>query len=479
MNLKKQIFNNTLVQVIGKVLATTLNLFAFAIMTRELGQNGFGEYTTVITFLSFFAILADLGLTLVTVQMLGEAEDNENRILGNLFGLRLLSSLLFISLAPIIVIFFDYSDGVKMGVLIAAASFIFTSLNQIMVGLFQNRLKMNRAAWAETLSRLFMILGVVLSVKLNWGLQGMLASFTVASLASFIMHFAFARKFARIKPLFEMSQWKKIMTLSWPLAITIAFNLIYLRADTLLLSIFKSQSDVGLYGAAYKIIDVLSSLPFMFAGVILPVLVLAWKEKDLIKFKNLLQKSFDVLAMAAIPMVIGAQFLADEIIVLVAGPDFKQAGDILRLLIFAIAAIFLGNMMSHAVIAIKKQKQVIWIYLLTSVTSLGAYLLLIPKFSYFGAATVTIYSETLITILTSVYICHELKFRINFKGILKASVASLIMAIFLWIIPASTTSSNLGLLGIIVISTLIYFVSLLLLKALNKEDIKLILSKNS
>lgn len=479
MNLKKQIFNNTLVQVIGKVLATTLNLFAFAIMTRELGQNGFGEYTTVITFLSFFAILADLGLTLVTVQMLGEAEDNENRILGNLFGLRLLSSLLFISLAPIIVIFFDYSNGVKMGVLIAAASFLFTSLNQIMVGLFQNRLKMNRAAWAETLSRVFMILGVVLSVKLNWGLQGMLISFTIASLSSFIMHFAFARKFARIKPLFEMSQWKKIMTLSWPLAITIAFNLIYLRADTLLLSIFKSQSEVGLYGAAYKIIDVLSSLPFMFAGVILPVLVLSWKEKDLIKFKNLLQKSFDILAMAAIPMVIGAQFLADEIIVLVAGPDFKQAGDILRLLIFAIAAIFLGNMMSHAVIAIKKQKQVIWIYLLTSVTSLGAYLLLIPKFSYFGAAAVTIYSETLITILTSIYICHELKFTINFKGILKASVASLIMAIFLWLIPSSATSSNLGLLGIIIISALIYFMSLLLLKALNKKDIKLILSKNN
>lgn len=479
MNLKKQIFNNTLVQIIGKVLATTLNLFAFAIMTRELGQNGFGEYTTVITFLSFFAILADLGLTLVTVQMLGESQNNENRILGNLFGLRLLSSLLFISLAPIIVLFFNYNENIKMGVIIAAASFVFTSLNQIMVGLFQNRLKMNRAAWAETLSRVFMILGVMLSVKLKLGLQGMLASFTFASFASFVMHYAFAKKFARIKPLFEMSQWRKIMTLSWPLAITIAFNLIYLRADTLILSIFKSQSDVGLYGAAYKIVDVLSSLPFMFAGVILPVLVLAWKEKDLIKFNNLLQKSFDILAMAAIPMVIGAQFLADEIIVLVAGPDFRPAGNILRLLIFAIAAIFLGNMMSHAVIAIKKQKQIIWIYLLTSITSLIAYLLLIPKFSYIGAAVITIYSETLITVLTTIYICHELQFKLNFTGVTKAIAASLIMAIFLWLIPSSITSSNLGLLIIITISAFIYFISLLLLKGLNKEDIKLMFSKNS
>ena len=239
MNLKKRIFDNTLVQVIGKVLATSLNLFAFSIMTRELGQSGFGEYTTVITFLSFFAIFADLGLTLVTVQMLGENKEKETRTLGNLFGLRLLSSIIFISLAPILVIFFDYSDGIKLGVLIAAASFIFNALNQIMVGLFQTRLKMSRVAWAETLSRVIMLLGVILSVKLNWGLNGMLATTTISSLASFVMHFIFARQFAHIKPLFEPSQWKHIMKLSWPLAITIAFNLIYLKADTLILSLFK------------------------------------------------------------------------------------------------------------------------------------------------------------------------------------------------------------------------------------------------
>lgn len=478
MNLKKRIFDNTLIQLVGKILATSLNLFAFAIMTRELGQSGFGEYTTVITFLSFFAIIADLGLTMVTVQMLGEAKKDEPRILGNLFGLRLLSSLLFISLAPLMVIFFDYSAGIKMGVLIAAASFIFNSLNQIMVGLFQTRLKMNRVAWAETLSRVVMLLGVIFSVKMNWGLQGMLAATTLASLASFIMHFAFARRFAKIKPLFELSQWKQIMKLSWPLAITIAFNLIYLRADTLLLSIFKSQAEVGLYGAAYKIIDVLSSLPFMFAGVILPLMVLAWKERDRFKFNNLLQKSFDVLAMAAIPMVIGVQFLADETIVLVAGPEFIGAANIFRLLILAIAAIFLGNMMSHAVIAVNKQRKVIWIYILTSITSLAGYLILIPRFSYYGAAAVTIYSESLIAILTTIYISRYLKFKLSFKGFLKAIIASTVMAIFLYLKPFSFLSNNIGLLITIVVAGVIYIVSLLALKGVDIKDLKLMFSKN-
>lgn len=479
MSLQQKIFSNTLIQIIGKLASTALNLFAFALMTRELGQSGFGEYTTIITFLSFFAIIADLGLTLVTVQMINSKKEEETSILGNLFGLRLVSSLIFISLAPILVLFFDYSESIKLGVLIVAISFVFNALNQVMVGLFQSRLKMNRVAWAETLSRLVMLAGVVLAINYKVGLNGMLLATAAASLVSFILHFSFAQKFARIKPLFNWQKWKEILTLSWPLAITIAFNLIYLRADTLILSLVKSSEVVGLYGAAYKIIDVLSSLPFMFAGIILPLLIVAWQNQDKLRFNNILQKSFDIMAIAAMPMVIGVQFLADHIIVLIAGPEFKEAGLILRILIVAVAAIFLGNMMAHAVIAIKAQKKVIWIYMLTSVTSLIAYLFLVPRFSYIGAAAVTIYSELMIALLSAWFICRYLKFRLNWRRTLKAVLASGLMAIFLWFWPSAWSISIIGLLTTIILAGLIYILFLWLLQTFDKADLALIINKKS
>lgn len=477
MSLPRQIFSNTLVQAFGKIASTGLNLVAFALMTRDLGQSGFGEYTTVITFLSFFAIIADLGLTLVTVQMINSDKDNEEKILGNLFGLRLVSALLFIGLAPAIVLLFDYSAGIKLGVLIAAASFLFTALNQIMVGLFQSRLKMNRVVWAEVLSRFILIIGVILALKYHWGLNGMLATASVASLSSFLLHFYFARNFAKIRPQFSLFWWRKITHLSWPLAVTISFNLIYLRADTLILSLIKSQAEVGLYGAAYKIIDVLSSLPFMFAGVILPLLVLAWQKRDLLKFKKILQKSFDILAVAALPLVIGTQFLADDIIVFIAGPDFIEAGMILRVLILAVAAIFLGNMMSHAVVAIEAQKKVIWIYLFTSVTALIAYLILIPRFSYFGAAAVTIYSESAIAILSTIFIYRKLHIKVNLLVLGKATIASLLMGLILWLFPAELLHSLIGLTSAILAAIISYTFFLWLLRAFSKTDLKLILNK--
>lgn len=477
MSLHQQIFNNTIIQIIGKLSSTALNLAAFAMMTRALGKNGFGEYTTIITFLSFFAIAADLGLTLVTAQMISGHKEQENKILGNLFGLRLSSALLFIGLAPVLIYFFNYSQEIKLGVLLASASFIFTALNQIMIGLFQNRLKMGRSAWAEILSRFILIIGVILSIRYDWGLQGMVISTSAASLASFLLHFYFARHFANIRPRFEMFWWKKITALSWPIAITISFNLIYLRADTLILSLIKTSEEVGLYGAAYKIIDVLSSLPFMFAGIILPLLAVAWQQQNHKNFHKILQKSFDYLAIAAIPLVIGTQFLADEIIILVAGQDFEEAGTILRVLIWAVAAIFLGNMMSHAVIAIGEQKKVIKLYIFTGISSLIAYIFLIPRFSYFGAAAVTIYSETLIALLSGIFICRRLNFKLNLIGLSKAIGASLPMGLMLRLWPHKIITSSLGLGLTILIAGLIYFIFLWLLKAFTNQDLKLILNK--
>ena len=124
MKLSTKVAYNTIIQVISKIFATILGLIAVAIITRYLGQVGFGEYTTVVTFLSFFAILADLGLTLVTVQMISRPNIDQNKILGNLLALRLVSAVIFLAFAPLVAIFFPYSNIIKIGIAITTLNFL-------------------------------------------------------------------------------------------------------------------------------------------------------------------------------------------------------------------------------------------------------------------------------------------------------------------------------------------------------------------
>ena len=382
MNLSAKIAYNTVIQFLGKIISTILGLIALTMMAHYLGITGFGEYTTIINYVSFFAIIADFGLTLITVQLISQPQADENKILNNLFGLRLISISALLLLAPLIAIFLPYSTAVKTGILIAILSFLFPALNQILIGLFQKKLRMDKAVIAETLSRLFLVAGIYLSFKLNWGLNGVLWVTVVSAGINFLSAYILATKFALIKPAFDWRFYKTVILKSWPLALTIVLNLLYLKTDTLILSLVKSADDVGLYGAAYRIIEVLTTLPFMFAGIILPILTLSWFEQKKDYFALVLQKSFDLMAIFSIPIVVGVLVLAKPIIVLVAGPDFIVSSLILKILIFAVVAIFLGCMFAHAVIAIEKQKKMIGFYLFVSLSSIILYLLVIPKFSY-------------------------------------------------------------------------------------------------
>jgi O-antigen/teichoic acid export membrane protein len=372
-----------------------------------------------------------------------------------------------------------YSQIVKIGVLIAALSFIFPALNQIAIGLFQKRLSMDRSALAEIISRVALVIGIIIITRNNNGLTGILVVTVIAAAINFVFHYLFARKFAKIKLQIDFSLWKKILSKSWPLAITIVLNLIYLRADVLILSLYRNSTEVGLYGATYKVIDVLTSVPFMFAGLILPILTAAWLEKKTGYFKNVLQKSFDFMAIIAIPLIVGAQFLAEKIMVYIAGDEFIGSGIILKYLIISVAAIFLGTMFSHAVIALDKQKKLIGFYAFTSLSSLIAYFIFIPQFSYFGAAGVTIYSEILIGLFSAYCVYKYSRFVPNFYTLSKSLAAACLMGVFLYFFPEQYQTRLAGLIILIILASLIYFVSLYFLGGIDAQTLKSLFTKSN
>ncbi len=479
MSLAKKVAHNTLIQIFGKIISTVLGLFAIALITRYLGRSGFGEYTTVLTFLTFFAVTADFGLTLVTVQMISGRDWPENKVLNNLFALRLVSSIACLILAPIIINFFPYSAAIKFGVFITFISFLFPALNQVIIGLFQKRLSMSRDTIAEALSRLVLISGIILTERWQAGLNGILLATVASAFTSFIFHYFFSLKFAFIKLEFDWLVWKQIISKAWPLAITIVLNLIYLRADTLLLSLFRNIEEVGLYGATYRVLDVLTTIPFMFAGLILPILTVAWLDKQSAYFQKVLQKSFDVMAMIAIPLVVGAQFLSRPVMTFAAGRDFAESGRILQVLIFAVAAIFLGTMFSHAVIALDKQKTMIGFYVFASLSSLIAYLILIPRFSYFGAAAVTIYSETVIAIFSAYCVFKYSRFFPNFKVVFKSLLSGLAMGVFLYFLGNKYQDTLVRLFAVIISSSLIYGFSLYIFGGIKQSELAVIFKRKT
>lgn len=103
------VFNSAL-----KVISTViLSLLLVRLITGYLGQDGFGKYATVLAFFSFFSAIGDLGLGQVTAREIAKEGADEKNILGNVVGLRLVSSTILIVLAPAAILFFDYPAEVR------------------------------------------------------------------------------------------------------------------------------------------------------------------------------------------------------------------------------------------------------------------------------------------------------------------------------------------------------------------------------
>lgn len=183
------------------------------------------------------------------------------------------------------------------------------------------------------------------------------------------------------------------------------------------------------------------------------------------------------MALIAIPLIVGAQFLGQPIMTAIAGEQFADSGKILQILIFAVAAIFLGTMFSHAVIALDRQKNMIGYYVFTSLSAAAAYLILIPKYSYFGAAAVTVYSEVLIAIFSAVCVFKYSRFRPKILLSLKSLASAAIMGLTLYGLSSWSHSGTGGLIGVIFIASAVYFIALYLLGGIKRADLETILKR--
>lgn len=426
---------NSAIQIVGKVVAMVLAALTLPLLTRALGDTGYGQLTIALTFLSFFAILVDFGLTLTTTQMISEKPKEEGAILGNLLTLRVISSVLFLATAPIIVLFFPYSGDIKTAVAIGALSFFFGSTAQMLVGVFQTRLVMRYPIAAELANRAFVLAGAFALVAINGSLLTIVWILTIGNALQLLINLYFANRFIPLKPTLSLPIWKEIIRRSWPIGISIFFNLLYLKGDMIVLSLYATESVNGLYGAAYKVVDVMMALPVMYMGLVLPILVARYAEQNKMEFQKTLQQTFDLFSMSAIPLAVGCWILGVPVMTLVAGNEFAESGRVLAILGAAIAVGFFGALSGHAIVAIQKQRVMLFGYIFVAALVVPAYFLFIPTFGMYGAAWMTLVSEILICLLTSLVVWRTTKFIPNLKLFGKSLLASAFMAFLLTILP--------------------------------------------
>ena len=468
--LAKKIAANTIISAATRVVGTLLALLTIGLITRYLTKTEWGEYSIVLTFGGIFAVLADMGLYQLMVREISRPDSDEKRIVSNIFSLRLLSGLFIFAAAPLVSLLFPYSSQARLGIALGMIGFWFLADSQVTMGLFQKYLQMNKVAMAELIGRVVQLALVWIFIKLGYSFLFLVSALSVSGLVNFVLIFWWARKYCCLSLSFDWPYWKNILAQSYPLAIASVLVMIYFSSDSLFLSVLKPSADVGIYRLSYKILESLIFFPAMFVGLIMPLLSNS-AQSDRAKFKSIFQRGSDVLMIFAVPLVLGTFILSPAIINLLGGGQYSESAPIFNILIIAVGVIFFGTLFSYVLIALEKQKTLLWISAVGAIFNVAANLILIPRYSYYAAAATTVLTEVLVAILMAAAIYRFFHWLPSFKIIFKCLLASLIMMGALWLLR----DYNVGLLFIAALA--VYFLALYLLRGFSRAEILDILKK--
>lgn len=416
---------NTLIQAFGRVISLGISILIIGTITRHLGAEQFGHFTTITSYLFFFSVFAELGLYILVSRELPFVE-NVTNYFSNVFSLKVIISALWFAIAAVIIWFTPYATAVKIGVCLSVLGYWANTFVSICAAYFQFKLNTKSVAIADVLNKAITLGVVWFAILASHSLNGVIIAFTLGMVLQAWYLVRQLRQDAPFSFTVNIHEWKKLISKSWPFAVSGILILFYFRADTIILSLFQPASEVGIYGASYRLLEVLITFPGLFTGLLLPLLAKASELRDSETFGRIWQKAFDALMIAALPIITFTLGAAEDILFYLTGTEYTAGGDALRILIIATGFIFIGHLTTHGIGALNIQRSMIKFYIIAVASALLMYVTLIPKFSYIGAALGTLTIEAFICTSSYILVRKHLKFSFSFRNTLVSALNALV-----------------------------------------------------
>jgi O-antigen/teichoic acid export membrane protein len=410
--MKKSVAINTVSQLIGRGVSAVATFIVTFLVARQLGALGYGDFVKITTYIAFFYLLADFGMNAVYVQQAQSRTSWPALIL-----IRTMGGLVLIALALGIVTILPgsrtagYTSFVRLGILLYSPTILFQAWITTGNAVFQKRLRYDFAAWA-------ILAGSLVTVGLLWALlfvwtvpavTGALLALVAGCFATAVTTIYFALRLHPIAiPHISGADIRRLFLPSVPLGVTLLFNLVYFRADSVVITLTRPTAEVGVYGLAYKVFEVVLVFPTFFMNAVYPFMVSAPIGKSHGRLTKIFTQSFVFLLCMSIAAA-AVIWVAAPALTLVKS-DFSPSIGALRVLSLGLPFFFVTSATMWALVALKKQTALAVIYGVSMIVNIIGNIVLVPTHGFMAAAWLTGICEGLVLVLSGLVLVQSLSF---------------------------------------------------------------------
>ncbi|MCC7369119.1 MAG: flippase [Chloroflexi bacterium] len=384
---------------IGAQAAIKVLSFGFSVLVvRQLGAEQFGQYAAVLAFGATFVFLADLGLGVFTVRevsrwrALEDGKAHIDRFFGNVVVLRVLLGCVAAVLIVLTAWATDRPTAMLVALAVGAVGLMVYSAQGACEAVLAGFERLHVAAAAKVVNQLaFVVLGAI-ALIVGAGYHGLV----VANLVGVsIMAWLCWRGVRRLdvtpgRP--SPDQWLPLLRASAPFAVIAGTLGLSYKFDSVLLNIAWGDTETGYYNAAYSLVFASVFLSNALNTALYPSLTRQAAQAPE-SLPSIYGTALRYLMSVSLPIAVGGFVLSDQIVALLFGAGFVEAGPVLAILILVVPLMFASELLGYVVVIGGAERSVARAVLVSTGINILCNLVLVPWFGLFAAATMTVVTE--------------------------------------------------------------------------------------
>ena len=395
----KRIVKNSVFSVLDQGLALVLGMVFTVLLARFYGPESLGRYAVVIAIASIISAVTNFGVQTTIKRSVASKPKNALFYFRQAMFVRVFLSLptsFLICAFLISILQYGFADS---WLLLSANLYVFgTGVLLLTTGVLTSIHRSDTVLCVNFLSKTIIIValstGLVVTVPIELMVQFIaVLALLVAAAAAWV-----TKREVRSVSHCAISRTKKaylvrLVLTSMPLSLVAVAEYLNLKVDVLLLSALDSSESVGLYSAAFQILLALVMVPLALIRVFFPNFVQIVGSISVRKIKRIVRIYVMCFILYAIIAIIAIVPASEWLVTHLYDDKFLFSAGALQYLMFGLPVIILNRLFNYVIVAMKKNREFLVITLIGVSINVVLNILLIPEYSFRGAAIATIISE--------------------------------------------------------------------------------------
>lgn len=386
----KNLFWISLGTGVGMLLGFISNIY----LARTLLPDGFGKIMYAQTWVQYLILITDFGLSFYAIREIAKQKDRFTEFVHNIIPFRFnVSLILFVLFSFISWIAFPTYE--MKFLIITSALMIFVNALNVEWAL-QGIERMNLVGLSRTLTNLTPLLLFLFFIKSPASLLKVPFLRFLATVIIAIIIFAFLKVKVNIFQLNSrvIFSYLKASFYFWLLLLLVQ---VYNGADIIFLGIFRTPGEVGLYAAAFRLMNVLVMGLGLINVAVFPILS-DYGMNDMRKF-FILKKAYLILSLLAGSLIVILFLLVgDKLILFLFGENYRGAIGFFKILTIGLAILMCNGPYSQSLLAKGYEKAVLLQTIGCAIFNVLFNLIFIPRYGGFAAAVSYAITQLLSTI---------------------------------------------------------------------------------